>query len=145
MLPQKRRASSSAPMGYLRMCVTPFPTRREAPIDGSNNSGNSRRPELTQINLVDIYLFRGDSRQEVLSFRNQPNPSNQAGFVRAQVDDRWFGEDGLRWSEESGNQSYPFYWVIIRSDSTLDGNEIPQPIFTAVRTCSNLISSAPWC
>lgn len=93
---------------------------------------NSRRPELTQINLVDIYLFRGDSRREVLSFKNQPNPQNQAGWIRAQVDDRWFGEDGLEWS--GGNKSYPFYWVIIRSDKTLDGNEIPQSIFTAVQT-----------
>lgn len=97
-----------------------------------DNTGNSRRPEITQTNLVDIFLFRADSQRRILSFQNVTNPSDQAGVVRAQVNDSWFGADGLRWSSQ--NISYPFYWVIIRSDKTLDGNQVPQPIFTAVQT-----------
>jgi len=68
----------------------------------------------------------------MLHFRNLSNPSDQAGVVRAKVDDSWFGSDGLRWSGQ--NVSYPYYWVIIRSDKTLDGDEHPQAIFTAVQT-----------
>lgn len=94
--------------------------------------GNSRRPEITQTNLVDIFLFRADSQQEILYFSNVSNPTDQAGLIRAQVNDSWFGSDGLSWSGQ--NVSYPYYWVIIRSDSTLDGNQVPQPIFTAVQT-----------
>ncbi|KAF9474158.1 hypothetical protein BDN70DRAFT_936867 [Pholiota conissans] len=93
---------------------------------------NSRRPELTQTNLVDIFLFRADSQTEVLRFTNHSNPSDQAGSVSAQVDDRWFGEQGLDFPGH--NVSFPFYWVIIRSDKTLDGNQVPQATFTAVQT-----------
>ncbi|KAF8158561.1 hypothetical protein B0H34DRAFT_797929 [Crassisporium funariophilum] len=93
---------------------------------------NSRRPELTQTNLVDVFLFRADSQQQLLHFRHLPNPSDQAGLIRTQVNDTWFGADGLNWSGR--NVSFPYYWVILRSDKSLDGNQAPQPIFTAVQT-----------
>ena len=96
------------------------------------STGNSRRPEITQTNLVDIFLFRADSQQQILNFTNQSNPTNQSGVLRTQVNDTWFGTDGLDWS--GSNRSFPYCWVIIRSDSTLDGSQISQPIFTAVQT-----------
>ena len=99
--------------------------------------GNSRRPEITQTKLVDVFLFRADAQQPILHYRNLSNPSDQAGLVRAQVNDTWFGSDGLHWSGQ--NISYPFYWVIIRSDKTLDGDQVPQAIFTAVQT--NMLDS----
>lgn len=92
---------------------------------------NSRRPDLTQTNLVDIFLFRGDSGQQILHFPNTSNPTDQAGLLTAQVNDSWWGTDGKNWN--GSNISYPFYWVIIRSDKTLDGNQVAQPTFTAVR------------
>ncbi|PPQ85997.1 hypothetical protein CVT26_012754 [Gymnopilus dilepis] len=93
---------------------------------------NSRLPFFTQTNLVDVFLFRADSQQQLLHFPNQPNPSDRAGSVSAQVNDTWFGDDGLKFN--GTNVSFPFFWVVIRSDHTLDGNQIPQPIFTAVQT-----------
>ncbi|KAF9031750.1 hypothetical protein BJ165DRAFT_1358148 [Panaeolus papilionaceus] len=93
---------------------------------------NSRRPELTQTNLVDIFLFRGDSQQQILHFHNVVNPSDQSGLIRARVNDTWFGADGLKFNNR--NVTFPFYWVIIRSDKTLDGNQVAQPIFSAVQT-----------
>lgn len=93
---------------------------------------NSRRPDLTQTNLVDIFLFRGDSGQQILHFPNTSNPTDQAGLLTAQVNDSWWGTDGKNWN--GSNISYPFYWVIIRSDKTLDGNQVAQPTFTAVQT-----------
>jgi hypothetical protein len=95
-------------------------------------AGNTRRPELTQINLVDIFLFRADSQEQILHFPNQTNPFNQAGLLHTQVNDTWFGADGLKWS--GSNLSFPYYWVITRSDHALDGSQINQPIFTAVQT-----------
>ncbi|KAG5643621.1 hypothetical protein DXG03_000588 [Asterophora parasitica] len=95
---------------------------------------NSRRPEITNTgsNLVDIFLFHGDSRQQILHYRNVPNPSDQAGRINAQVNDSWWGANGVKW--DGFNQSFPFYWVLIPSDKTLDGNQIAQPTFTAVQT-----------
>ncbi|KAF5370984.1 hypothetical protein D9615_010002 [Tricholomella constricta] len=95
---------------------------------------NSRRPEITntESNLVDIFLFHGDSRQQILHYRKVPNPSDQAGRINAQVNDSWWGANGARWNGK--NQSFPFYWVLIPSDKTLDGNQIAQPTFTAVQT-----------
>ncbi|TFK39008.1 hypothetical protein BDQ12DRAFT_87246 [Crucibulum laeve] len=103
---------------------------------------NSRRPEITQTNLVNIYLFRADSRRQVLSFLDQPNPTNQAGIVTAQVNDEWWGTDGANWNGK--NVSFPFFWVITRNDVPVDnGNAIAQPIFTAVQTtfASSIIAS----
>lgn len=94
-------------------------------------AGNSRRPELTQTNLVDIYLFRGDSQQQILHERNFVNPFGSAGVYRAQVNDTWFGAAGRNW--DGHNTSFPFYWVISRSDRGLDGSQVSQPIFSAVR------------
>ncbi|KAF9465711.1 hypothetical protein BDZ94DRAFT_298437 [Collybia nuda] len=93
---------------------------------------NSRRPEITQTNLVDIFLFHGDSRQQILHYPNQVNPSDQAGRINAFVNDSWWGANGAKWNGK--NISYPFFWVLISSEKKLDGNQIPQTTFTAVQT-----------
>ncbi|KAF8651009.1 hypothetical protein AX16_004967 [Volvariella volvacea WC 439] len=108
-----------------RLCLIAF-------LNRLRRSGNSRRPEITQTNRVDIFLFHGDSRRQILHYPNVTNPSDQAGSITAQVNDSWWGDNGDRWS--GTNTSYPFYWVIIRSDRVIDGNEIPQATFTAVQT-----------
>lgn len=129
MLPNDGYTHTSGRMGFLRLYVA---TLVPFSCGFTLRTGNSRRPEITQTNLVDIFLFRGDSQRQILHYPNFSNPTDQAGLIRAQVNDSWFGSDGLRWSGR--NVSYPFYWVIIRSDKTLDGNQVPQPIFTAVQT-----------
>ncbi|KAF4617613.1 hypothetical protein D9613_005617 [Agrocybe pediades] len=103
---------------------------------------NSRRPELTQTNLVDVFLFRADSQQQVTSWPAHPNPTDRAGSISAQVNDTWFGQDGFNFSGK--NVSFPYYFVIIRSDKTLDGNQIPQSTFTAVQTAplDSVVSSS---
>ncbi|KAH9969696.1 hypothetical protein BC827DRAFT_1257544 [Russula dissimulans] len=93
---------------------------------------NSRLPEFTQFNLVNIYLFHADSGQQVLSVMNETNPVGRAGQIFQQVDDTWFPSGGVDW--HGSNISYPFYWVITRSDKTLDGTESPQATFSAVQT-----------
>ncbi|KAK7056969.1 hypothetical protein VNI00_002687 [Paramarasmius palmivorus] len=93
---------------------------------------NSRLPDFTQTDLVNIYLFHGDSREQVLVFENVTNPTNQAGSVPAQVNDTWFGSRGLNWNGQ--NVSFPYYWVVQRSDRPLDGSEITQTHFTAIQT-----------
>lgn len=120
------------PQGEWASFVCTLHVQSPLAADLLSETGNSRRPEITQTNLVDIFLFRADSQTQILHFRNVSNPTDQAGLIRAQVNDSWFGSDGLLWSR--GNVSYPFYWVIIRNDKTLDGNQVPQPIFTAVQT-----------
>jgi len=99
----------------------------------SHPLGNSKLPEFTQFNLVNIYLFHADSRQLVLSIKNETNPVGRAGQTCQQVDDRWFTNGGVDW--RGSNISYPFFWVITRSDKTLDGTEVPQATFSAVRKC----------
>ncbi|KAJ7264014.1 hypothetical protein B0H12DRAFT_1230772 [Mycena haematopus] len=93
---------------------------------------NSNLPDFTQLNLVDIYLFHGDSQQQILLFKNQRNPKGQAGYVEAQVNDSWWGTRGVDW--QGSNISYPFYWIMSRSDEPLDGSQKPQATFQAVQT-----------
>lgn len=94
-------------------------------------TGNSRRPELTQTDLVNIFLFRADSQELILQVNNKTNPNDQAGLFNTQVNDQWWGSDGLNW--DGANVSFPFYWVVQRSDEPLDSNAIAQATFTAVR------------
>jgi hypothetical protein len=97
----------------------------------SSFPGNSRRPEITQTNRVDIYLFHGDSLTQLLHYPNQINPTDQAGMITAQVNDSWWGDNGSKWN--GSNITYPFYWLLSRSDEPLDGSQLPQTVFHAVR------------
>ncbi|KAK0464419.1 uncharacterized protein EV420DRAFT_1516299 [Desarmillaria tabescens] len=93
---------------------------------------NSGLPDFTQTNEVNVYLFRADSREQLLFFPNQTNPRNQAGSLTAQVNDTWLGTGGADWS--GSNLTYTFYWVVTRNDKELDGSELTQTHFTAVQT-----------
>ncbi|KAF8272008.1 hypothetical protein EI94DRAFT_1697803 [Lactarius quietus] len=93
---------------------------------------NSRLPDLTQTNRVNIYLFHADSGDEVLRVTNETNPFGIAGSLSQQVNDSWFPNGGLNFNGSA--ISYPYYWVITRADVTLDGTELPQATFSAVQT-----------
>ncbi|THH08329.1 hypothetical protein EW146_g9033 [Bondarzewia mesenterica] len=92
---------------------------------------NTNLPQFTQTNLVNIYLFHGDSNQLVLEMLNVSNLSGQ-GSVTAQVNDTWFPDSGLGWP--GFNVSYPYYWVITRSDKTALDSTFAPTTFTAIQT-----------
>ncbi|KAJ7288511.1 hypothetical protein C8J57DRAFT_1280516 [Mycena rebaudengoi] len=94
---------------------------------------NSNLPDFTQTDRVNVYLFHGDSQRQILFYPNQTNPKGQSGYVTAQVNDSWWGDRGDNW--DGSNISYPFYWMISRSDKPLsEGFQKPQATFTAVQT-----------
>jgi hypothetical protein len=95
---------------------------------------NSNHPWFTQHNRVDLYLYRADSGQEILHFRNVVNTRNQSGFKQAMANDSWWGDDGPNWNGQ--NQTFPFYWTVVNSDTGMDGQgaPIPQATFNAVQT-----------
>jgi hypothetical protein len=133
-----RHNCPSARLGNICMCVPlslPPSLPHLASIPGPYLPfyplGNSRLPDLTQTNLVNIYLFHADSGNEVLRVMNQTNPFGRAGTIAKQVDDEWFPNGGVTFNGSS--ITYPYYWVITRSDATLDGTEIPLSTFSAVR------------
>ncbi|KAI0074062.1 hypothetical protein K474DRAFT_114745 [Panus rudis PR-1116 ss-1] len=93
---------------------------------------NSRLPQFTQTNLVNIYLFNATSQEIILSWRNVTNPRDRAGVIRSTVDDTWFGPRGAEW--KGGNMSYLYYWVVTGPNDDVQRQGLPQPIFTAVQT-----------
>ena len=93
--------------------------------------GNSRLPQYAQTNSVNIYLFHGDSGEQVFSSLGYPNPTNRAGDITALVNDTWWGSRGQDYKGQ--NISYLFYWVITPSSQSLDSGYLPQATFTAVR------------
>ncbi|KAJ6455429.1 hypothetical protein C8R45DRAFT_592949 [Mycena sanguinolenta] len=94
---------------------------------------NSNNPNFLQTERVDIYLFHGDSQEQILSILDEVNPAGQAGHVSRQVNDTWWGTRGANW--DGTNISYPFYWLIARHGESLDdGTLIPQTTFSAVQT-----------
>lgn len=96
----------------------------------NSRTGNSRLPQITQTNSVNIYLIDAVSQAILHEWPNHFNPSGRAGIVRFPVNDTWFGTRGENWNGEP--TPFLFYWVITRSDADLDSGT-PQPIFTAVR------------
>ncbi|KAN0123491.1 hypothetical protein V8E52_002823 [Russula decolorans] len=93
---------------------------------------NSRLPDLTQTNLVNIYLFHADSGSEILRVTNETNPFGRAGSIAKQVNDTWFPSGGVNFNGSS--ITYPYYWIITRADKTLDGTDTPQATFSAIQT-----------
>ncbi|EMD39817.1 hypothetical protein CERSUDRAFT_112080 [Gelatoporia subvermispora B] len=92
---------------------------------------NSRLPQYAQTNLVDIFLFHGDSQEMVLNITNEPNPTDQAGFITRQVNDTWWGSRGNMFDGTS--IPFLFYWVITPASQGID-NALHQATFTALQT-----------
>ncbi|KIY44766.1 hypothetical protein FISHEDRAFT_77176 [Fistulina hepatica ATCC 64428] len=93
---------------------------------------NSRSPVFTQTDLVNIYLFNGDTLDELLAWYNVTNPTGTAGLLRTQVNDTWWGTSGDLW--DGTNLTYPYYFIITRNDATLDGTQSTLSMFSAVQT-----------
>lgn len=103
-------------------------------VSAHHPQGNSNNPDFLQTERVDIYLFHGDSLEQILAIPNQVNPRGQAGSVSRQVNDLWWGTRGVDWG--GSNISYPFYWLIARHGESLDDGTLkPQATFSAVRKC----------
>ena len=86
---------------------------------------------------MNIYLFHGDSGQQVFSHLDYPNPTNRAGDITALVNDTWWGDRGTDYKGQ--NISYLFYWVITPGGQSLGTNYLPQATFTAVRKFLSVI------
>ncbi|PCH40274.1 hypothetical protein WOLCODRAFT_136758 [Wolfiporia cocos MD-104 SS10] len=95
---------------------------------------NSRIPYFTETDLVNIYLYHGDSLEPVLNATNVVNPVQTAGEYTSYVNDTWFGARGANWQPGDGNISYPFYWVITPNTITAVNQQTPLATFTAVQT-----------
>lgn len=100
--------------------------------------GNSRRPQIDQNNVVNVYLFDGDTLQVLFSAVNLLNPTGSAGEYNLPVNDSWFGTTGSQWQPSDGSVPYPFYWVITDQNG-LDGSQTTNPTFFAVRMCSQCV------
>jgi len=94
---------------------------------------NSRRPQIDQNNLIDIYLCNGDTAEVLFSVLGYTNPTGTAGELNLPVNDSWFGDKGATWQPNSGNFSYPFFWVITNQNG-LDGSQTTNPTFFAMQT-----------
>ncbi|KAH9924269.1 uncharacterized protein BXZ73DRAFT_50604 [Epithele typhae] len=93
---------------------------------------NSRLPQFAQTNLVNLFVVQADTGVIVWNATNVTNPANISGLKHAQVDDAWFGDQGLHFSGK--NRSFPFYWLITRNDREITNTDVPQATFTAVQT-----------
>ncbi|KAH8825180.1 hypothetical protein DL96DRAFT_1712202 [Flagelloscypha sp. PMI_526] len=112
-----------------------FPTEDTIVVQGEYATfiWNSRRPELTQQNKVNVYLYRGDSMSLVLAKENITNDPSRAGVARFQANDSWWGSDGLSY-KNGVNTTYPFYFVISPQSRGLDGSQQTQSNFRAIQT-----------
>lgn len=94
------------------------------------HAGNSRHPDFTQFNLVDIALKRADTGDIILQFLNQTNPTNRAGALPVIANDTWWGASGADWP--GTNVAFPLCFIIVPSGKGFDYIP-PQSTFTAIR------------
>ncbi|KIJ17920.1 hypothetical protein PAXINDRAFT_161996 [Paxillus involutus ATCC 200175] len=95
---------------------------------------NSRRPQITQFNLVNLYLFNADTQAPLFSILGLTNPTGTAGQYNVPVNDSWFGDTGTTW-QPGQNLSYPFYWIVTDQNG-LDGSQTTNPTFFAILASS---------
>ncbi|KAJ3850652.1 hypothetical protein EV368DRAFT_66411 [Lentinula lateritia] len=93
---------------------------------------NSQLPSYAQTNKVNIYLFHGDSNEQILEIPNVDNSKYQAGVITLPANDSWWGENGPDFS--GTNTSYGFYFGITPNTTTFDASAHTQTHFTAVQT-----------
>lgn len=126
-------------MGSSRLCVTRLPST--IPLHVRSPIGNSRRPQLTQFNIVNLYLYNADTQEPLFTIAGVQNPTGTAGQYNLPVNDSWFGTRGQSW-QPGQNFSYPFFWIVTNQDG-LDGSQTTNPIFYAVRTSNISPISCP--
>ncbi|EGN98045.1 hypothetical protein SERLA73DRAFT_153242 [Serpula lacrymans var. lacrymans S7.3] len=103
---------------------------------------NSRRPQITQTNQVNLYLYDADSLSQLFAWYNKSNPLNGTpGTFTTLVNDTWFGEKGASWAPGQ-NMSYQYFWILTSAEEGLDGSQTTQPTFTALHSVASSISSA---
>ena len=92
----------------------------------------SRVCSLSMSHHLLAHLTSLNTRQQhipLVSHHHPPHP--KIAFSRSQEAARLDCSDDSKW--DCQNLSYPFYWAIIRSEASLDGSELPQSTFTAIR------------
>ncbi|KAF9071238.1 hypothetical protein BDP27DRAFT_1419272 [Rhodocollybia butyracea] len=93
---------------------------------------NSRLPSYAQTNKVNIYLFHGDSNDQILQWLDVDNSNSQAGVITPQANDSWWGTNGPSYS--GANTSYPFYFAITPNTISFNAAASTQTHFTVVQT-----------
>ncbi|KAH7910859.1 hypothetical protein BJ138DRAFT_1135779 [Hygrophoropsis aurantiaca] len=94
---------------------------------------NSNRPQLTQYNIVNLYLMDADTQVPVVNVTGLTNPYRTAGTHNVYVNDTLFGDRGATWQPGGGDLNYTFFWIVTNQDG-LDGSATTNPTFTAVQT-----------
>ncbi|KAH7926472.1 hypothetical protein BV22DRAFT_1046053 [Leucogyrophana mollusca] len=94
---------------------------------------NSNRPQLTQYNLVNLYLINADTQVPLMNITGRTNPYRTAGSYNVPVNDSWFGDRGATWQPGGPNLNYSYFWIVTNQEG-LDGSATTNPTFTAVQT-----------
>jgi len=93
-----------------------------------NHVGSSYHPLFNQVDNVHIYLFNGDSGNQI-GFWDE---NKLQGSIQIQANDTFWGAAGPN-IRPNHNQSFPLYFVIIPSTALVHHGETSEPTFTGVR------------
>lgn len=91
---------------------------------------------------VDIYLYSAESGRGI---QNWTSVNDQAGAVDFSPGDGWWEgnerADEVRTGER--NQTWPFYFVVVPEGQALNGGEVHQSTFNAIREYIHYLSPLP--
>lgn len=93
-----------------------------------SHTGNSWHPLFNQVDDVSIYLFNGDSGQQIGHWVE----NKRQGSIQINANDTFWGAAGSQ-IQPGHNQSFPFYFVILPTTATVHQGESTEPAFTGIR------------
>lgn len=94
----------------------------------NSHIGSTRNPLFNQVDDVHIYLFNGQTGDQVYYWEE----NKLQGSIQVSTNDSFWGAAALN-IQPGHNQSFPYYFVIIPSTATVHNGETSEPTFTGIR------------
>ncbi|KAF8583355.1 hypothetical protein K439DRAFT_68487 [Ramaria rubella] len=120
--------------------ISCFPTANSTVVQNIDTRfvWNRALPQFSQSNLVDIYLFHGESDVLVEMWPRQPY---QMGHLPVSPNDTWWGPEGADFTPGTNSTQTFFFLMVANGTNTLSGSS--QATFTATQTAfpNSILSS----
>ncbi|KAK4695098.1 hypothetical protein P7C70_g8620, partial [Phenoliferia sp. Uapishka_3] len=91
---------------------------------------NAQLPTFIGAGYLDVYLYHSDSQTVAVTYRGV---QNAAGMIAVLPNSDWWRTETSRDWDGVSNITYPYYFVVVTANATLNGAEIHQSTFSAIR------------
>ncbi|KAL8283942.1 hypothetical protein RQP46_005374 [Phenoliferia psychrophenolica] len=110
-----------------------FPLSNTTLVEGvwSKFIWNAQLPSFVGASFLDVYLYHADSQTVAKKYASEPNAQ---GMIAILPDDDWWRVETTRDWEGASNLTWPYYFIVVPANQTLNGAEVHQSTFSAIQT-----------